>query len=318
MKPPPQTEFTPRTITDIEHRSPDTLAPWPNNPRTHTDKQLAQIAASIRRFGFTAPVLIEETGVILSGHARVEAAKQLKLATIPVRVAWGWSTADKRTYVIADNKLALLSAWAPALLKGEIALLIEDEVQIETTGFSTAEIDLMFEDPGADDPDELQPEDIVDAEVVSRRGDVWLLGSHRLLCADSLEAASYAALLGQERAQMCITDPPYNVRIDGHVCGNGKTKHKEFAMAAGELSSSAFTDFLRSPLAHVHAACQDGAICFVFMDWRHLPELLAAALPLYGPPRQLCVWNKDSGGMVPGVNYLELSATTILSGAVGR
>lgn len=289
------TQPTRRAISAIEQRSPDTLQPWSNNPRTHTDKQLTQIVASMRRFGFTAPVLVDEVGVILSGHGRVEAAKRLKLASIPVRVASGWTAADKRTYVIADNKLALLSAWDPALLKGEIALLIADEVEIEDTGFSTAEIDLMFDDQG--DPDDLQPEDVVEEETVSRLGDQWHLGPHRLLCANALEAASFAAVLGAERAQMCITDPPYNVPIHGHVCGNGKAKHREFAMASGEMSSDQFAAFLSLACKHVFDACHDGAIGFFFMDWRHLPDLLAAAGQWYGPPRQLCVWNKDSGGM---------------------
>lgn len=293
---PQQTQPAPRAIGDIQQRSPAELIPWRNNPRSHSDKQLAKIAASIRVFGFTTPVLVDEGGVILSGHGRVEAAKQLQLASVPVRVASGWSAADKRAYVIADNKLALLSAWDPALLKGEIELLIADEFEIETTGFSTAEIDLMFDDQGAGDPDDLLPEDIVEA-VVSHPGDLWQLGPHRLLCADALAADSYAAVLGDERAQMAITDPPYNVPIDGHVCGNGKVRHKEFAMASGEMSSGQFTEFLSLACKHAHAACQDGAISFFFMDWRHLPELLAAALPWYGPPRQLCVWNKDNGGM---------------------
>jgi DNA modification methylase len=291
-----QTQPAPRAISDIQQRQPAALRPWPSNPRTHSDKQLAKLAASIRVFGFTAPVLVDEYGVILSGHGRVEAARQLNLASIPVRVASGWSAADKRAYVIADNKLALLSAWDPTLLKAEIELLIADEFEIETTGFSTAEIDLMFDDQGTTDPDDLLPE-IVDEVVVSRAGDLWQLGHHKLLCADSRAAESYATLLGPERAQMCITDPPYNVPIDGHVCGNGKVKHKEFAMASGEMSPSQYTDFLSLGCEHAHAACQDGAISFIFMDWRHLPELLAAALPWYGPPRQLCVWNKDTGRM---------------------
>jgi DNA modification methylase len=284
-----------RAISSTQERPPADLKPWPTNPRTHSDKQLTKIAASIRRFGFTAPVLIDDKDVILSGHGRVAAAKEMGLPSIPVRVASGWSAADKRAYVIADNKLALLSSWDPGLLKAEMEVLISEEFEIEVTGFSTAEVDLMFDDqPG--DPDDLQPEDVTET-IVSRRGDLWQLGSHRLLCGDALAAESYTALLGNEQAQMCISDPPYNVRIDGHVCGSGKVKHKEFAMASGEMSSSEFTAFLRRSFEHIHGACVDGAISFIFMDWRHAPELLEAAKPQFGAPRQMAVWVKDNAGM---------------------
>ena len=296
--PPPIVQPIPpahRAISNIQERSPVDLKSWPTNARCHSDKQLTKIAASIRQFGFTTPVLVDDENVILSGHGRVEAAKQLKLSAVPVRVATGWSAADKRAYVIADNKLALLATWDAPLLKGEIELLIADEFEIETTGFSTAEIDLMFDDQPLD-PDELQVDDL-SVEVVSRPGDFWQLGNHKLLCADALNPASYALLLGSEQAQMAITDPPYNVPIDGHVCGNGKAKHKEFVMGSGEMSPEQFTGFLAQAASHIHARCADGAISYFFMDWRHVPELLAAITPLYGPPRQLCVWNKESGGM---------------------
>ena len=221
-------------IGQIVERPPGELKPWPGNPRTHSDKQLAKLKASIQTFGFTAPVLVDEAGVILSGHGRVQAAKALGLTTIPTRVMAGLSEAKKRAYVIADNKIAQLSGWDQTLLKSELEILIREEFEIEATGFTTAEIDLMFdaETAGGSDPDDLQQEDIR-AEVVSRPGDLWQLGHHRLLCGDALSSDSYRALLGAERAQLVVSDPPYNVPIAGHVCGTGKVKHKEFAMAAG-------------------------------------------------------------------------------------
>lgn len=285
-----------RSISDIQQRSPGDLKPWPTNPRSHSDKQLTKIAASIRQFGFTAPVLVDESNLILSGHGRVEAAKQLALASIPVRVASGWGASDKRAYVIADNKLALLSTWDLPLLKGEIELLIAEEFAIETTGFSTGELDLMFDDQGASDPGDLQPEDVAE-EVISRLGDMWQLGHHRLLCGDALAGASYETLLAGEKAQMAITDPPYNVRIDGHAGGLGKVKHKEFAMASGEMSSDQFTSFLGQSSNQLHRFTADGAISYVFMDWRHVPELLDATRPIFGAPKQMCVWVKDNAGM---------------------
>ena len=283
----------------IINRPPEDLKPWPGNPRTHSDKQLVKLKASIQKFGFTAPVLVDEEGVILSGHGRVLAAKALDLATIPTRIIPSLTEAKKRAYVIADNKLAQLSAWDDAALKAEMEILIRDEFDIETTGFSTAEVDIMFDDPAApvsNDPDDLQSEDIPE-EITSRKGDLWLLGNHRLLCGDALDVACYQTVIQDEQAQMTITDPPYNVRINGHVCGGGKVRHKEFAMASGEMSPSEFTTFLSSAFSHLHARSQDGAIHFMFMDWRHMREIQDAAKPLFGAPRQLCVWVKDNGGM---------------------
>ena len=294
----PYDQHTPNAGGIID-RPPSDLKPWPDNPRTHSDKQLAKLKASIRKFGFTAPVLTDEHSTILSGHGRVEAAIALGLETIPVRAILGLTQAQKRAYVIADNKISDQSKWDQGRLKSELTLLLQEEFDIETTGFSTAEIDLMFDDaqePASTDPDDLQPED-VQIEVVSRLGDLWMLGNHRLLCGNSLEAANYEVLLQGVQVQLVVTDPPYNVKVQGHVCGSGKVKHKEFAMASGEMSQSEFTTFLSSIFSRLHGVMQDGAILFSFMDWRHMREVLDAAGPIFGDMRQLCVWAKDNGGM---------------------
>lgn len=283
----------------IVERPPGDLKPWPSNPRTHSDKQLVKLKASIQKFGFTAPVLVDEDGVILSGHGRVLAARELGLASVPTRVIAGLTPVKKRAYVIADNKLSQLSAWDQSLLRSELEILIQEDFEIETTGFSTAEIDLMVDgavDTPQNSPDDLQPEDIT-PEIISRSDDLWRLGNHVLLCGNALDPGAYQRVMQDGLAQMIITDPPYNVPIDGHVCGSGKVKHKEFAMASGEMTSSQFTDFLHQALSHMHAFSQQGAIHFVCMDWRHARELQDAALPLFGAPRQLCVWAKDNAGM---------------------
>lgn len=287
------------TGSGIIDRPPSELRPWPTNARTHSNKQLVKLKASIQRFGFTAPILTDENGVILSGHGRAQAAIELGLNSVPTRVIAGLTKAEKRAYVLADNKLAQLSGWDSRILKSEMEILIHDNFNIETTGFSTAEVDIMFDDisePDANDPDELQKEDVSEQDV-SRTGDLWQLGDHLLLCGDSLDPTSYEKLMQGNPAQMVITDPPYNVKISGHVCGNGKIKHKEFAMASGEMSQGEFTTFLKGAFSHIHNSMQDGAIFFSFMDWRHMLEVQNAAQPLFGPPRQLCVWNKDNGGM---------------------
>jgi DNA modification methylase len=285
-------------IGQIVEQPPGDLKPWPGNPRIHSDKQLTKLKASIQTFGFTAPVLVDEAGVILSGHGRVQAAKELGLPQVPTRVLAGLSQGKKRAYVIADNKIAQLSGWDQPLLKSELEILIREEFEVEAIGFTTAEIDLMFdtETPSGSDPDDLQEGDVL-PEIVTRAGDLWQLGHHRLLCGDALSPESYRTLMREERAQLIVSDPPYNVPIAGHVCGTGKVKHKEFAMAAGEMSPDQFTAFLGAVFSLTHEFSRDGALHFYFMDWRHLGEIQAAALPLFGSPRQLCVWVKDNAGM---------------------
>lgn len=289
------------TLSGILDLPPGDLKFWTNNPRTHSNKQISKLMASIRTFGFTVAVLTDEHGTILSGHGRVEAAISLGLKTIPVRMISGLTEAQKRAYVIADNKIADQSKWDMESLKSELNMLIDTDIKIELTAFDTAEIDVILDDspePESNDPDNLQPEDILhEADTATRPGDLWILGNHRLLCGNSLEAASYELLLKGVPVQLIVTDPPYNVPIKGYVCGSGKVKHKEFAMASGEMSQSEFTAFLSSMFSHLHGVMQDGAILFSFMDHRHIREILDAAQPIFGEHRQLCIWAKDNGGM---------------------
>jgi len=287
------------SLSNLVERVPADLKPWPGNPRTHNDKQLAKLKASIRKFGFTVPPLIDETGTILSGHGRVLAALDLGLEMIPVRIITGLTESQKRAYVIADNKLAQLSGWDANLLKQEFLLLGDSDLEIELTGFSTAEVDLLLDVPdesASTDPDDALPEALPQTPV-SRHGDLWLLGNHRLLCGSALLVETLQALMQGDLAQMVVSDPPYNVPINGHVCGGGKVKHREFPMASGEMSPAEFTSFLTEAFTQTHAYSQDGAVHFYFMDWRHLREIQDAALPLFGSPRQLCIWVKDNGGM---------------------
>jgi DNA modification methylase len=296
---PKQSAGTTASLSNLVERSPGDLKPWPGNPRTHNAKQLTKLKASIQKFGFTVPVLVDETGSILSGHGRVQAALELGLSAIPVRIISGLTEAQKRAYVIADNKLAQLSGWDNDLLKQEFQLLGESDLEIELTGFSTAEIDILFEDgsePASSDPDDAMPE-VLPPAAVSQPGDLWVLGNHRLLCGSALEAESYAPLMDGSQAQMVISDPPYNVPINGHVSGGGKVRHREFAMASGDMSAKSFTTFLNQAFMLAETASIKGAIHFYFMDWRHLREIQDAAQPVFGGPRQLCIWVKDNGGM---------------------
>ena len=285
----------------IDHRPPGELIPYARNARTHSKKQIAQIASSIAKFGFNNPVLIDKEGRIVAGHGRVEAAKQLGIETVPVIGLEHLSDAQKRAYILADNRLADKAGWDREILAIELQYLMSEELEFDVTitGFEMPEIDVLIEelDPK---PDKRDPADFVPAlqdQAVTRLGDIWLIGPHRLICGDSLDPATFADLLDGEQAQMVFTDPPYNVPIDGHVSGLGEMKHREFAFASGEMTAAEFEGFLATVFTNLAEASVDGAIHFVAMDWRHMAEVLAAGQGSYSEFKNLCVWSKTNGGM---------------------
>ncbi|XSG81087.1 MAG: site-specific DNA-methyltransferase [Methyloligella sp. ZOD6] len=281
------------------------LKPYPRNARTHSKKQIRQIADSIQRFGFTNPVLIDDADVILAGHGRVEAAKKIGMDPVPCLRLSSMSEAEKRAYVLADNKLALNAGWDDDLLAAELELVLADidEIDVGITGFSVAEIDLLLDTAETgqtpqDDRDDALPEP--QAETVSRVGDVWQLGEHRLACGDARDEEIYRLLMtpggrGRGLAQMVFTDPPYNVRIEGNVTrSNG---HRDFVMASGEMAKDAFISFLTSTFRRLVAWSADGSIHYICMDWRHLDEISAAGQETYSELKNLIVWVKDNAGM---------------------
>jgi len=275
------------------------LKPHERNARTHSNKQIRQIAESIQRFGFTNPVLVDGQSRIIAGHGRVEAARLLKMADVPTIRIDRFSEADRRAYIIADNRLAELAGWDDELLALELGeiLNLEPEFDTKLIGFEPAEVERLL--------NALDRGDVADAEVepdesgpsVSRVGDLWLLDRHRLICGDALDPRVYGRLLDGKRAQMVFTDPPYNVRIDGNVCGLGKVKHEEFVMASGEMSEAEFTAFLKRSMQNLADFSEDGSIHFICMDWRHMLEILSAGRAVYDELKNLIVWNKDNGGM---------------------
>jgi DNA modification methylase len=287
----------------LEPMAVSRLRPYGGNARTHSKKQIRQIADSIQRFGFTNPVLISDDDEIIAGHGRVEAAKLLGLQNVPTLRLSHLNAAQRRAYVLADNKLALNAGWDREVLAIELQALIDLEFDVEITGFSLAEIDVLLDEVGESSP---APQDLTEdaitpvpepAMVVTRDADLWLLDRHRLLCGDCRNSDTFDRLLQGERADLVFTDPPYNVAIDGHVCGLGRIRHREFAMGVGEMSREAFTAFLRQTLGYAAGCCRDGAIAFVCMDWRHIGELLAAGEAVFSEFKNLCVWNKTNGGM---------------------
>ncbi|MDB5679336.1 DNA methyltransferase [Sphingomonas bacterium] len=290
---------------NLVEREVATLRPYAANARTHSRKQIKQIAASIERFGFTNPVLVSDDGEIIAGHGRVEAAKLLGIKRVPTLTLAHLSDLERRAYVLADNKLALNAGWDREILAIELQALVDLEFETELTGFSLAEIDLVLDeasdaDPnGSDSPEDLVP--VIGDTPVTRRGDIWVLGRHRLLCGDTRNQTDMDKLMDGARADLVFTDPPYNVAIDGNVCGLGSVKHREFAFASGEMSRAQFVSFLTDALGNIARHMRDGAIAFVCMDWRHMGELLEAGEAVFTELKNLVVWNKTNGGM--GVFY---------------
>jgi DNA modification methylase len=279
------------------------LTAYKGNARTHSKKQIQKIANSIKRFGFVNPALIDDAGEIIAGHGRVEAAKLLGITAIPCLRVSHLSDAEKRAYILADNRLAELAGWDREILAIELQALVDiGEVEVEITGFATPEIDVVLSDAAEAQREPCSPDDEVpdapaEGAAVSQAGDLWALGAHRLLCGDALDVAAYTTLMAGEQAEMVFTDPPYNVRIDRNVSGLGRIRHREFAMASGEMTEAEFTGFLRTVFKRLVAVSQAGAIHFVCMDWRHMGEMLAAGKPVYGELKNLCVWNKSNAGM---------------------
>jgi DNA modification methylase len=287
----------------VTYRRITELKPDPANPRRHSKKQIRQIARSIKAFGFNVPVLLDRDDNVVAGHGRLAACVELGSTEVPTLCLDHLSAAQVRAFRIADNRLSEIATWDDRLLAEQLKdlSLLGLDLNLELTGFEMGEIDLRIaslEDPPEqeDDPADLLAE-LPGDPPLSRIGDVWCLGDHRVLCADALDPAAFTALLGEERATMVFVDPPYNVPIDGHAGGLGAIHHRPFPMASGEMTSTQFTAFLGQAFCNLTAFSIDGSLHYVCMDWRHLGELLAAGREAYDELKNICVWVKDNAGM---------------------
>lgn len=284
----------------IERRAVDELKANRRNARSHGDRQVGQIAASIREFGWVTPIVIDEDNNVLAGYGRLRAAALLGLVEVPTIQVKHLTAERKRAFMLADNRLAELADWDEDLLKVELTELsnLEIDFDFEVTGFNSCDIDRL-DAPTVARPAE--PEAVAepdrDRQPTSVLGDLWQLGPHRLLCGNALDPQAYAMVMGDSSAQMVFTDPPFNVKIDGHVGGLGSVHHRPFQMAVGEMSKPEFVRFLTTALGLTARHSQDGAIHYVCMDWRHLGELTEAAEGVYSEQKNLCVWNKTNAGM---------------------
>jgi len=283
----------------VELRPLAAVRPAKRNARTHSEKQIEQIASSIRQFGFTNPIIVNDEGVIVAGHGRHAAAKLLGMADVPVIPIHDLDPAELRTYALADNRIAQNAGWDAEVLRIEFEELnaLELSFDLEITGFSTTEMDQLLVITPEEEKLEKLPEVDKRQTCGVERGDVWILGNHRMLCGDSRSPESFAALMGDGRARLVFSDPPFNVKINGHVGGLGKTKHAEFAMATGEMSKPEFTGFLETAFRNAADVSMDGAIHYQCMDWRHVEEMMKAGSAVYSGLKNICIWSKDNAGM---------------------
>jgi DNA modification methylase len=288
------------TALEVTYLPTTSLKPHPQNPRVHTDKQVGQIAQSIEAFGFNVPILVDDRQNVVGGHGRLLAARKLGWNTVPVIKLNHLTESQYSAFLIADNRLTENSSWDERLLGEQLKVLSELELDfdLEVTGFEMAEIDVLIdglETLNEPDPDDRLP--AIETSAVSVSGDLWQLGKHRVLCGNALITENYERLMDGAKADLVITDPPYNVAIDGHASGLGKVRHREFAMASGEMSSGEFTEFLRKAMVLSRQSSQPGSLAHYFMDWRSMRLILAAGQEVYGEMMNLCVWAKNNGGI---------------------
>jgi DNA modification methylase len=287
----------------VVDRPIEELKPDPANPRLHGQRQIRQIAASIKAFGFNVPILIDRDDKIIAGHGRLLASRELGWSEVPTLCLDHLSATQARAFMIADNRLTEISTWDDRLLAEQLKdlSLTGLDFHIEAIGFEMGEIDLRIaslddaSEP-ADDPADIVP-DMPEGAPVSKLGDLWLLSRHRVLCGNALDAEAFATLMGEERAAAVFSDPPYNVEIQGHASGLGAIHHRPFPMASGEMDPAQFTAFLTHACRNLAAFSRETSLHYVCMDWRHLDEILAAGREAYRELKNLCVWVKDNGGM---------------------
>jgi DNA modification methylase len=290
----------PQAPWPIEMVSPRSLRPAERNARTHSKKQIQQIANSMVRFGVINPIIVDDRGRIVAGHARVEAAKLLNLKQVPVIRITHLNDTEIRAFMLADNKLAQNAGWDREILALEfqdLQIALPDiGLDLEITGFEPAEVDVIMLDLGQDQANasDLVPD--LEEKAVSRIGDLFLLHPHRLLVGDARDENVYIKLMEGEMADMAFLDPPYNLKVDGHVGGRGRIKHREFTCASGEMTSDQFVRFLKETVGHCARYTSDGGIAFICMDWRHAAELLQAGSAIFDELKNICVWAKTSPG----------------------
>jgi len=282
----------------VEYRNIKELIPYCNNSRTHSDEQVLQIASSIKEFGFTNPVLIDGQGGIIAGHGRIMAAQKLKMDEVPTITLNDLSEAQKKAYIIADNKLALNSGWDDELLKIELEQLKELDFDLGLIGFSDDELALLM---GGETTEGLVDEDQVPELVddpVTVLGDVWLLGNHRLMCGDSTSIDALAALCKGNDVDMWLTDPPYNVDMTAknqmlQKAGKARKDQSTFGIKNDKMSDSDFRQFLVDCYTAADAVMKAGAVFYIWHADSEGYNFRGAAIDAGWHVRQCLIWKKS-------------------------
>lgn len=277
------------------------LTPNPQNARLHPERHVRKLARSIEAFGYNCPLLVDTNNQIIAGHGRFLAVQHLGWTEVPVIRLEHLTPDQVRAFALADNVLTDASSWDDRLLAEQLKYLAEAELTFDlgAIGLELPEIDLRVQSLTTIDSDDdvLAPSDLSAGPLVSEIGDVWQLGSHRVACGSALEADTYERLLGGSKADLIISDLPFNLSIKRDISHNGRVKHEEFVQASGELSVAEFTTFLTQACAQMKHASRDGALLYLFMDFKHLNEILAAGASCALELKNLVVWAKNVGGM---------------------
>lgn len=281
----------------VERRAVSYLVPYARNARTHSAEQIGQIAASIREWGWTTPVLIDETGGIIAGHGRVLAAQKLGIKDVPAMTATGWTEAQKKAYVLADNKLALNAGWDDDLLRVELGELAALDFEMSLIGFSDDELADFLNDPteGLTDPDEV-PEPPVNPVTVE--GDVWVLGNHRLMCGDSKSIAALETVCGGQLVDMWLTDPPYNVALGYDESPEEAKKRNRrtdgLTVKNDSMGDDDFRQFLVDAYTAADAVMKAGAVFYIWHADSEGFNFRGAARDVGWKVRQCLIWKKSS------------------------
>ena len=280
----------------VVYRPLSGLTPYARNARTHSAEQVAQIAASITAFGFTNPVLIDEAGGIIAGHGRVMAAAHLTLEEVPTITLAGLSEDQRKAYVLADNKLAMNAGWDPELLRLEVESLQLAQFDVSLLGFTDEELAALqpvVVEPGLTDPDDAPA---VQAEAVTKPGDVWLCGKHRLMCGDSTSIEALEALTGGG-VDMWLTDPPYNVALGMNETPEEAKKRNRrtdgLTVKNDEMSDADFRQFLRDAYTAADAVMKAGAVFYIWHADSEGYNFRGAAIDTGWKVRQCLIWKKQ-------------------------
>ena len=283
----------------IQNIPTENLVEYARNPRKN-DAVVDKMVSCIKEFGFRIPIVAKSDGTVVDGHLRLKAARKLGLKEVPVVNADDLTEAQIKAFRLVANQSANWAEWDEELLKLEFKDLEDLNYDLELTGFDLEDIQRQLDELEGKtvEEDDFDESEIGQKEspVITKPGDLWILGNHRLLCGDSTKIEDVESLMNGEKADMVFTDPPYNVKVSD-ISGLGKTKHEEFVMASGEMSEEEFIQFLTDVFTNLATVSKDGSIHYVCMDWKHIYEILSAGRKVYTEFKQLCVWNKGTGGM---------------------